>query len=53
MFQSARHDLYREALHCLENLTIDDAYDSPFDERNDHTPQSAAHPMAQSLAQPR
>lgn len=38
VFQSARHDLYREALHCLENLTIDDAYDSPFDERNDHTP---------------
>ena len=22
----------------MENLTIDDAYDSPFDERNDHTP---------------
>ena len=38
VFQSARHDLYREALHCLENLTIDDAYDSPFDERNNHTP---------------
>lgn len=38
VFQSARHDLYREALHCLENLTIDDAYDSPFDARNDHTP---------------
>ena len=38
VFKSARHDLYREALHCLENLTIDDAYDSPFDARNDHTP---------------
>lgn len=28
----------REALHCLENLTIDDAYDSPFDGNSDHTP---------------
>ena len=42
VFQSARHDLYREALHCLENLTIDDAYDSPFDARNDHTPAASA-----------
>lgn len=44
VFQSARHDLYREALHCLENLTIDDAYDSPFDERNDHTPAVGSAP---------
>ena len=44
VFQSARHDLYREALHCLENLTIDDAYDSPFDARNDHTPAVGSAP---------
>ena len=52
VFQSARHDLYREALHCLENLTIDDAYDSPFDERNDTPPQSAAQPTTQSWHNP-
>ena len=51
VFQSARHDLYREALHCLENLTthtirrLTSATTTP--------PQSAAQPTTQSLAQPR